>query len=112
LAGANLSGVSHDKQRYSVDYDLTFGPSTAPSASSPNGPSAPGDRDEGSPEGAAQVAWEVALVRDAPKSGKVVARLQRGTTVHVGAIKDGWYPVRYGEGFAADGWVYRGALGK
>jgi hypothetical protein len=60
----------------------------------------------------AQVKWEVALVRDAPKTGKVVARLPRGTTVHVGPVSDGWFPVKYGDDFANDGWVYRGAIGR
>jgi hypothetical protein len=99
-----VSGIPHDKQRYSVGYDVTFG----------GGGATPGAAASGSEhdESAAQVAWEVALVRDAPKSGKVVARLQRGTSVRVGPVKDGWYPVKYGDGFANDGWVYRGALGK
>jgi SH3-like domain-containing protein len=56
--------------------------------------------------------WEVAIVRDAPKTGKVVARLQHGAELHLGAPKDGWYPVKFGEGFASDGWVYRGAIGR
>jgi hypothetical protein len=63
-------------------------------------------------EGTAQVVWEVAIIRDAPKNGKVVARLQRGSALRVGPVKDGWYPVRYGEGFSGDGWVYRGAIGR
>ncbi len=63
-------------------------------------------------EGTAQVVWEVALVRDAPKTGKVVARLQRGVTIRIGPVKDGWYPVRYGSGFASEGWVFRGAIGR
>jgi len=60
----------------------------------------------------AQVTWEVALIRDAPKTGKILARLQRGTSLRIGAAKDGWYPVKYGDGFGSDGWVYRGAIGK
>jgi hypothetical protein len=58
-----------------------------------------------------QVEWEVALVRDSPKTGKVIARLPRGTQVRVGPVKDGWYPVQYGTG-SGDGWVYRGAIGR
>jgi Bacterial SH3 domain len=61
---------------------------------------------------AAQVVWAVALVRDVPKTGKVVARLPRGVAVRVGAMKDGWLPVKYGDGFSNEGWVYRGAIGK
>jgi hypothetical protein len=61
---------------------------------------------------AVQVEWEVALVRDAPKSGKVIARLPRGTSVRVGPAKDGWYPVKYASSYSSDGWVYRGAIGR
>jgi hypothetical protein len=60
----------------------------------------------------APVVWEVALVRDAPKTGKVLARLPRGSTVRLGPVRDGWYPVKYGDGFAAEGWLYRGAVGR
>jgi uncharacterized Zn ribbon protein len=60
----------------------------------------------------ASVGWEVALVRDVPKTGGVVARLPRGTKVKIGAIKDGWYAIKYGDGFASDGFVYRGAIGR
>jgi hypothetical protein len=52
------------------------------------------------------------LVRDVPKTGAVVARLPRGTKVKIGVIKDGWYAVKFGDGFASDGFVYRGALGR
>ena len=38
----------------------------------------------GTPTRRPQVVWEVAIVRDAPKTGKVLARLQRGATVHLG----------------------------
>jgi hypothetical protein len=121
VAGANLSSLSHDNARYSVSYRVTFGAGDAPAASSASRvdatPSAPTPRpshtpEEATPEGTAQIVWEVALVRDAPKTGRIVARLQRGSSVRVGAVKDGWYPVKYGEGFAADGWIYRGALGR
>lgn len=51
-------------------------------------------------------------MRDTPKTGKVLARLQRGAVVHLGLAKDGWYPVKYGDGFGSDGWLYRGAIGR
>ncbi len=68
----------------------------------------------GSPAGLkpAQVEWEVALVRDSPKTGKILARLPRGSQVRVGPVKDGWYPVTYGSSYSSDGWVYRGAIGR
>ncbi|MBF5066364.1 hypothetical protein G6O45_24370, partial [Salmonella enterica subsp. enterica serovar Istanbul] len=45
-------------------------------------------------------------------TGSVVARLPRGTKVKLGPIKDGWYAIKYGDGFASDGFVYRGAIGR
>jgi SH3-like domain-containing protein len=65
-----------------------------------------------SADGSAQVVWEVAIVRDAPKTGKIIARLQRGTMIRAGQVKDGWYPVKFGDGLSSDGWVYRGAIGR
>jgi hypothetical protein len=62
--------------------------------------------------GEAEVAWDVGLVRDTPKTGTLVARLPRGTKVKVGTSKDGWYQVKYGDGFANEGWLYRGAIGR
>jgi hypothetical protein len=105
LASASLEGIAHDNQRYGVAYVVTFG---SPAAAEP-GPAAP---PAPAAEGTAQVEWDVAIVRDAPKTGKVIARLPRGTTLHIGVSKDGWYPVKYGDGFANDGWVYRGAIGR
>jgi hypothetical protein len=112
VSGAGLSGVAHDNPRYSVAYSVTFAsegagaPSASASASAH--PASGGD----AAEGAAQVVWEVAIVRDAPKTGKVVARLQHGAELHLGVVKDGWYPVKFGDGFTSDGWVYRGAIGR
>jgi hypothetical protein len=105
LASASLEGIAHDNPRYGVAYVVTLGaPSTAePEAAAPPTPLA---------DGTAQVVWDVAIVRDAPKTGKVLARLQRGTPLHIGTSKDGWYPVKYGDGFATEGWVYRGAIGR
>jgi hypothetical protein len=120
LAGASLAGVAHENPRYSVLYVATFAGSeaeaeTASGSAAPpaavSGPE-PVASTERASEGTAQVAWPVAIVRDAPKTGKVVARLQQGTALHVGPVRDGWYPVKYGDGFASDGWVYRGAIGR
>jgi hypothetical protein len=112
MSGAGLGGVPHDNPKYSVAYTVTFAGegSAAPSASASTSarPAAGGD----AAEGTAQVVWEVAIVRDAPKTGKVVARLQHGAELHLGAAKDGWYPVKFGDGFTSDGWVYRGAIGR
>jgi|CZKU01.1.fsa_nt_gi hypothetical protein len=117
LASASLEGIAHDHARYSVAYGVTFTGaclgSPAAVAAAPASP-VPAQPPAATPpsDGTAQVEWDVAIVRDAPKTGKVLARLQRGTAVHVGSAKDGWYPVKYGDGYANDGWLYRGAIGR
>jgi hypothetical protein len=106
LAGAPVASAAHEYPRYSVAYSVTFGGNRPPNASASARPIADAT------EATALVVWEVAIVRDAPKTGRVVARLPRGTTLHLGVAKEGWYPVKYGDGFASDGWVYRAALGR
>ncbi len=116
MASVSLDGVAHDNPRYSVAYTVTFStfnasPSPTQSPASPSLPSA--SVPAAAADGTAQVEWEVAIVRDAPKTtGKMLTRLPRGTPLRLGPSKDGWYPVKYGDGFASDGWVYRGAIGK
>jgi hypothetical protein len=119
-AGAALGNVPHDHPRYSVSYTVTFGAGGAASSTTTGttpaaavaAPAARADGETLAADGSAQVVWDVAIIRDAPRSGKIVARLPRGTPIRLGAVKDGWYPVRYGDGFAGEGWVYRGAVGR
>jgi hypothetical protein len=114
-AGASTGNIPHENARYSVAYTITLAgaaSSAARGADETPAPAAAAAAPASAPEGEATVAYEVAIVRDAPRSGKIVGRLPRGTTVRLGAAKDGWYPIKYGEGFASDGWVYRGAVGK
>jgi hypothetical protein len=104
----SLNAVPHDNPLYGVYYSVTFTPRDSVAASTP----APSAAEPDAPAATAQVAWEVAIVRDTPRTGQVVARLQRGTKVHVGAGQDGWYKVQFGNDFSSDGWVYRGAIGR
>ena len=108
--GTKLGGVAHEHARYTVAYSVSI---------APGGDAKPGAGNTGSDSDVARTAsseaivtWEVALVRDAPKTGAVVARLPRGTKVEVGAAQEGWYAVKFGDGFASDGWVHRGAIGR
>lgn len=105
--GAALGGIEHENTRYAILYTLTL---AAPQGAS--GAAAPSASVTTGSETPAQVVWETALVRDAPRSGQIVARLQRGTKLKLGTAKDGWYPIKFGPDFATDGWVYRGAIGK
>jgi hypothetical protein len=123
------TGVPHEHPRYRVSYTATLGGGSKEDSSGDT--SAPGavnakaekpaekPTDDPPPKpapiaaaGEAVVAWEVALVRDTPKVGAVVARLPRGTKVKLGASKEGWYSVKFGDGFGEGGWVYRGAIGR
>ena len=127
FSGVAATNVAHEHARYTVAYHATFSPSAEPppskiadktdKAEKPDVPEKnakddKSDKPDAPVGGEASVGWEVALVRDVPKTGAVVARLPRGTKVRVGPIKDGWYAVKYGDGFANDGFVYRGAIGR
>lgn len=123
LGSVSTTGVAHAHPRYIVAYTATLSPGSEGGAAA-----APADVAEeatASPKakepkeerpatnaGEASVEWEVALVRDTPKTGSIVARLPRGTKVKLGSAKEGWYVVRYGDDYAKEGWVYRGAFGR
>lgn len=106
--GAPIGGLEHDHARYSILYTVTL----AAPAGSTGTPSAASAQAGDPKDSSAQVTWETALVRDAPRTGNIVARLPRGTKLQLGVAKDGWYPIKYGADFATEGWVYRGAIGK
>ncbi len=124
----SLKSVAHDNPRYTVLYvvhiETEGGESTSPAASGST-PAAvtatPSHARGGTPAGAAAadlpdgvgvVAWDVAIIRDAPHTGKIIARLPRGTRVQLGKLEAGWYPIHFGDKNQSEGWVYRGALGK
>ena len=126
FSGVTATGVAHEHNRYTVVYTMTFAPPAVeavapkkedkadkPDTADKNAKDDKADKPEApGVAGEATVGWEVALVRDVPKTGGVVARLPRGTKVKLGAIKDGWYAIKFGDGFATDGFVYRGAIGR
>ena len=128
LDALTVAALHHDQPRYTVQYTTTLAGSggsagtMATGASSNPAPTAAGATTASAPaadpgassadEPAAAIVWEVAIVRDTPRTGSVVARLSRGTKIHVAAGQDGWYRVKYGSGFSSEGWVYRGAIGK
>jgi hypothetical protein len=128
--GVSLGPLDHQNPKYSLLYSLAFTPKDAKVASNVSSVStpaaatlSPASAPPASPQGGAspveptddttaQVVWEVAIVRDTPRTGQVLARLQRGTKIRLGAGQDGWYRVKYGDGFGSEGWVYRGAIGR
>jgi hypothetical protein len=110
LAGTPVASVTHDNARYAVAYPVTF--TTAPFAESSAGAAPLAQAGGAASDAPAFVQWDAAIIRDAPRTGKVLARLPRGTTLRVGTVSDGWYPVKYGEKYASEGWVVRGAIGR
>ena len=130
FSGVTATGVAHEHNRYTVAYNVTFAPAAIEAATpakadkaDKNAKDSPDSPDKNAKEdksdapaaaagGEASVGWEVALVRDVPKTGAVVARLPRGSKVKIGVMKDGWYAIKYGDAFSSDGFVYRGAIGR
>lgn len=130
--GTSTAATPHEHQRYTVAYAAIFTSSAgaAPEELAAKEDKADKDKSESSAKtapdekkeaksaraelasGEAAVAWEVALVRDTPKTGGLLARLPRGTKVKVGTAKDGWFLIKYGDSYAREGWVYRGAIGR
>lgn len=99
--------IRHNYPKYRVLYTLTFYPPGARPATAPADPAAAAE-ESADDRGVATVAWDTALMRDEPKTGKVVARLVRGTRVTILSRRQEWYRVRVRNN---EGWVYRGALG-
>ena len=114
--GVSLGTVDHDQPRVTMSYAATLAPAsgTASVGSAQNtGTATPSTTPIATADdGAATIVWDVAIVRDAPHTGAVVARLPRGTKVKLGDNTGGWFKIKYGNGFASDGFVYRGAVGK
>ncbi len=112
LASMNVSELRHDHARYVVFYLVHFyAPGKVIEPEPPAGPVAA----EALPEpkkdksaGAAQVVYDSAVVRDEPKTGKIVARLVRGTRVQVVSRRGEWVSVRFAD---REGWVFRSAIG-
>jgi Bacterial SH3 domain len=118
FGGISLGAMEHDHPRYTVSYTATLSAAEAATAAAGSGAPGAAAGSGASPTPVAldaptsSVVWEVAIVRDSPRSGAVVGRLQRGTKVRVGQGQDNWYRVRYGGNYSSEGWVYRGAIGR
>jgi Bacterial SH3 domain len=109
----SLAEIPHQHRRYLVFYSATFAgtdkaPDPTPDKPAVEGPVAGTTTSESPASGFATVAWDVVLVRDAPKTGGVVGRIMRGSKVKVLAHQGDWYRVAFG---SIEGWVYRGTIG-
>jgi hypothetical protein len=107
IADVSPETIAHKYSKYRVTYTVKFyPPGTAPAAEGSED-EAPAD-DDAERRGLATVTWDTALLRDEPRTGKVIARLVRGTAVKILSRRKDWYRVTIQ---SKEGWVYRGALG-
>jgi hypothetical protein len=121
--GVSLGALDHQNPRYTIAYSVVFA-ATDHASPIPSAPSGPADgvpvatvteRPSAKPasdDGSAEVAWDVAIVRDAPHTGAALARLPRGTKVRIESNQDGWYKIAFTSPSQGEGWVYRGAIGR
>ncbi len=115
IKSVRLDGMQHDQRRYTVFYSAFFYPpgkiiEPGMASDKPERDHRVGDSNHAqsaSAMGTAQIVYDTVLVRDAPKTGKVIARLVRGTTVELLSKKGSWYRIRFEK---REGWVYRGAI--
>lgn len=112
LSGMSLTGIDHERAKYTFQYVAHL----AKSGNAPSGSAAAQGATAATPDvpsgTGTPVVWEVAVVRDAPKTGEIVGRVQRGGEVRVLTSQEGWYKVKFGPNFAKEGWVFRAAIGK
>lgn len=115
LGQLELEKIPHTQPRVTLLAKMRFVPpgkalEPEPAATGEKGEPAGDGKGEAS-LGTASVSWEKALLRDAPKDGKVVARVPQGSRVKILEQRDEWYLVQPAKG-DAKGWVYRQAIGK
>lgn len=100
----SLSDVKHDHAKYTVFFLVELKPP------GPGPDAAKGPKEVATASGRASVTWEVAIVRDQPKDGEIVARLMRGTRVVVTGRDGDWYRIKY-DAKGSEAWVFRTAIG-
>ena len=112
LEGLDVASLPHDQAKVTVVYKIDL--EAAGAAPVPEVVAAPvASAEPAAPAtggSVAEVTWEQAIVRSAPRTGEVVARLPRGTQLKLQSADSGWWKVSYGDG--AEGYVYRGAIGR
>jgi cytoskeletal protein RodZ len=125
LTHVDVSNLEHTYATYRLFYIVEFQRSTRDAeATKRRDAAAPGESDlaasapavsgsEGELQGQsgrATVTWDVAIVRQAPKDGAIVARVLGGTRVIVTARQGDWYRIKY-NAKGDEGFVFKSAIG-
>jgi hypothetical protein len=119
LSSLELASVEHNFGSYRVFYLVEFTRLAAESGKAPSAPdvSAEAASAAGSAEGDVQgqsgratVAWDVAIVRKAPKDGAILARVLGGTRVIVTGRQGDWFRIKYNAS-GDEGFVFKSAIG-
>lgn len=98
---------AREHARYVLFFPVTI---TSPAGVSPS-PSTTAS--EKTVSGVAKVEVDTAIVRDAPNTnGQPIGRLSRGTRVTTVGASGNWYHIKFGDGDAQDGWIFRTNIGK
>lgn len=97
----------HEHKRYVVAYPVTISAGDAAPV-----PAASVEKEK-SASGVATVQVDTAIVRDAPSTnGQPIGRLSRGTKVSTIGTAGNWFHIRFGDGDAQEGWIFRTNIGK
>jgi len=104
LTDVSLHGIQHRYDKYRVYYLIEFTPSSKDAAEPETQQQVVGA------SGRAVVTWEVALIRERPRDGAIVARILGGTRLVVTGRSGDWYRVKY-DAKGSEGWVFRAAIG-
>ncbi|HEY5955023.1 MAG TPA: SH3 domain-containing protein [Polyangiaceae bacterium] len=119
LTHVDVSNVEHAYAHYRVFYIVEFQrssdagkrrnpqePSEQQAAQAPTGT----EGELQGQSGRATVTWDVAIVRQAPKDGALVARVLGGTRVIVTGRQGDWYRIKY-NAKGDEGFVFKSAIG-
>jgi hypothetical protein len=107
---ASLDGVEHKHARYTIFYIVELVPPSAAKPEAETADAASAAEEVAAASGRATVSWDVAIIRDKPKEGEIVARILRGTRVVVSGRQGDWYRIKY-DAKGNEGWVFKSAIG-
>jgi hypothetical protein len=104
--GVSLDEISHENNRYSIAYEVSFLPPGSPAQGA-----APAEVPRGTPLSGktGKISWGSCQVREAPaKNASVIGKLPRKAEVKLLEEKDGWYRIEFNDKQQA--WIFGEAV--